>query len=216
MAQPGGSNQAAAPEGALLRLSVEAIEAPYNTAASIAVEFSVIADKEALPSLHVFCTFLGKVYETGPLSSWSDTAQSVAACTGTSSVLIAGSPDHAQNDSTDDCCQWAAVKYELILAPFSLPATSCEQFIKESIAFTVVRTTESSADVAQRKEAQTKISRSEGKERVGRKGGASRSAIPSGESRIAEMSVAPLLLLKDGERAQPPEGVQETLVRVPG
>ncbi|CDJ48170.1 hypothetical protein, conserved [Eimeria brunetti] len=218
MTQQGGPSQAAVPEPCLLRLSTQAKEAPYNEAATVAVQFSVTAEKAALGSLHAFCTFLGKVHETGPFSSWpSEEGEGESPAVPCSSIPCEGFTKEGNVNSTKECSQLAAVNFELNLTPFSFPATFCEQFIRETFTFTVVKTPESTSEGPQRKEAQTKAAaKADGREKGAKKAGPPRSIIPPGESRIAEMPVAALLLLKDGECMQPPEGVQEALATIPG
>ncbi|CDJ35262.1 uncharacterized protein EMH_0004020 [Eimeria mitis] len=217
MTQPGGLSQASVPEACLLRLSTGAKDAPYNEAAALAVEFSITAEKAALGSLQAFCTFLGKVHETGPFSSWPSKEEREGKSAGCCSLPSETLAREENLDSVEECGQAVAVNFELNLTPFSFPATFCEQFIKETLTFTVVRTPDSSQDGSQRKDAQTKASaKPDGREKGGKKAGPPRPIIPPGESRIAEMPVAALLLLKDGERMQPPEGIQEALATTPG
>ncbi|CDI84891.1 hypothetical protein, conserved [Eimeria praecox] len=205
------------PEPCLLQLSTEAKEAPYNEAATLAVEFFVTAEKAILGSLQAFCTFLGKVHETGTFSSWSSEEENVGKCSGSDAQPCESLTKEGTMHPSEDCCQLATVNYELSLTPFSFPATFCEQFIKETFTFTVVRTQDLNQDGAQRKDTQTKTSaKSDGREKGGKRAGPPRSIIPPGESRVAEMPVGALLLLKEGERMQPPEGVQEVLATIPG
>ncbi|CDJ56644.1 hypothetical protein, conserved [Eimeria maxima] len=216
MTQQGGSTQTAIAEASLPRLSAEAKEAPYNEAAGLAVEFFVTAEKAALGSLQAYCTFLGKIHETGVFSSWSSDEENGGKGPGCCSQPCEVTGEGEVN-SSEECCQLAAVKFALNLTPFSLPATFCEQFTNETITFTVVRTQDSSQDGPQRKDAQNKASaKPDGRDKGPKKAGPPRSTIPPGDSRTAEMPVGALLLLRDGESMQPPQRVQETLATTPG
>lgn len=216
MAQSNSSNQPVEPE-ASIPLSAEAKAAPYNAAATLTVDFTVVAEKEVLPCLYAFCTFLGKSHEAGPLSAWPasgcEEARKGLPCVSTGA-------QEGETEGSVGSKQLVSANCELPLSPFSVPASFCEQLVKESVTFTVVRSSDPKPEGlpgSQRKEPQPKSSgKSDGKDKGGKKGGAPRPIVPQGETRTAEMPAAMLLVLKDDEKMQVPEETQKTLMSLPG
>ncbi|XP_026191084.1 uncharacterized protein LOC34620259 [Cyclospora cayetanensis] len=201
-----------------LPLSSAVKSAPYNASAALSVEFSVTADKEALPNVIAYCTFLGRVYDAGSLSSWSlnDVKGSSRGCPASTPLCGRRAAEADNQTIPDKDQQLVSADTELPLAPFILPATSVEQFVRDCLSFTVVRTADSEG--ARSKEALAKApgTRSEGKEKGGRSMVGLRSAIPHGETRMVEMPVAELLLLNEGECVHLPEGMHDILSSLKG
>lgn len=198
-------------------ISAEAKAAPHNDAAVLGVEFTAIAEKEALSYLYAFCTFLGKIHEAGALSSWPSSEESGPNRGRLSNVNELHS---AETRSEGESGQLALVSCELQLPPFSVPASFCEHLINELITITVVRVTEVGGEAtqnSQRKEAQSKCpGKPEGREKGAKKGAAPRPTIPQGDTRTAEMPAARFLLLKDGEKVQMPTESLQSLSSLPG
>ncbi|KAL8271794.1 hypothetical protein Esti_004303 [Eimeria stiedai] len=214
---------------AQVAFSPEAHVAPFNSSATLAVEFTLAAEEDTLPCLQAFCTFLGKTHEAPPCSSWSSSSSTLCTTRGSSASKRCSSAESHENEERR-CPSEAEgpgaplslpVEFELPLAPFSAPPAFCEQLINETITVLLVKTpdpvTDGSQGVQRKEQPLPKgLSKKDIKEKAGKKGGPPRPVVPQGDMRTAEVKAAPLLLLKDGETMDAPEAAQKTLASLPG